>query len=528
MRKIEIYDTTLRDGTQAEDFNLSVEDKIRISKKLDELGIHYIEGGWPGSNPKDVGYFKEIQNYALKQAKVAAFGSTHNPRTSAEKDKNLAALLQAKTEVITLFGKSWTVHVRDALRTTPERNLEIIRDSLAYLRPHTGQLFYDAEHFFDGFKDDPDYALATLRAALDAEAECLILCDTNGGTLTTELRKIVQRVQREFPKAPLGIHTHNDSELAVANSLAAVELGASQVQGTMNGVGERCGNANLCSIIPAIKLKLKLDCISDKQLARLRETSRYILELANIRPHKYQPYVGRSAFAHKGGVHVSAVERNPETYEHIRPELVGNRQRILVSDLSGRSTIKQKAAQYGIDISSKDPVAMQVLEELKELENEGFQYEAAEGSFEILLNRAVGKIKRYFELVGFRVLVSKVQENKPSVAEATVMVKVGGNIEHTAASGVGPVNALDKALRKALERFYPQLSTMRLSDYKVRVLPGNQGTAARVRVLIESADSDGVWGTVGVSQDILEASWLALVDSVNYKLFKEEKNNRPR
>jgi 2-isopropylmalate synthase len=526
MRKIEIYDTTLRDGTQAEDFNLSLEDKIRCSKKLDELGIHYIEGGWPGSNPKDVAYFKEIKNYELKTSKVAAFGSTHNPRSSAEKDRNLGALLKAKTEVITIFGKSWTVHVRDALRTTLERNIEIIRDSLAYVRPKIWKLIYDAEHFFDGFKADPEYALATLKAALEGGAECLVLCDTNGGTLTTDLQRIIKRVKKELPKADLGIHTHNDSELAVANSLAAVELGANQVQGTMNGVGERCGNANLCSIIPAIKLKLKLDCITDEQLTRLRETSRYILELANIRPFRYQPYVGRSAFAHKGGIHVAAVERNPETYEHMYPELVGNRRRVLVSDLSGRSTIKQKAEQYGIEISSKDPVAMQVLEELKQLEHEGFQYEAAEGSFELLLNQALGRVKRYFELVGFRVLVSKTDESQPSESEATVMVKVGGKVEHTAATGVGPVNALDNALRKALEKFYPELSNMRLNDYKVRVLPGKEGTAAKVRVLIESVDKDNIWGTVGVSENILEASWLALVDSINYKMFKDEKGHK--
>lgn len=526
MRKIEIYDTTLRDGTQAEDFNLSLEDKIRTSKKLDELGIHYIEGGWPGSNPKDVAYFKEIKNYELKHAKVAAFGSTHNPRASADKDRNLAALLKAKTEVITIFGKSWNVHVRDALRTTLKRNLEIIHDSLAFLRPKTWKLFYDAEHFFDGFKADPEYALATLKLALKAGADCLVLCDTNGGTLTTELQKIIRRVKKEFPKAELGIHTHNDSELAVANSLAAVELGANHVQGTMNGVGERCGNANLCSIIPAIRLKMKLDCISDEQLGKLRESSRYILELANIRPFRYQPYVGRSAFAHKGGIHVAAVERNPKTYEHLDPELIGNRRRVLVSDLSGRSTIKQKAEQYGLKISSKDPVAMQVLEELKQLEHEGFQYEAAEGSFELLLNRAVGKVKRYFELVGFRVLVSKTDEGQPAESEATVMVKVGGKVEHTAAAGVGPVNALDSALRKALEKFYPQLADMRLNDYKVRVLPGKEGTAAKVRVLIESVDREGVWGTVGVSENILEASWLALVDSINYKMFKDENKKK--
>jgi 2-isopropylmalate synthase len=526
MRKVEIYDTTLRDGTQAEDFNLSLEDKIRCSLKLDELGIHYIEGGWPGSNPKDVAYFKEIKNYALKNSKVASFGSTHNPRSSAEKDHNLQALLQSQTEVITIFGKSWTVHVRDALRTTHERNVEIIRDSVAYLRSKAWKLFYDAEHFFDGFKADPEYAIATLKSALEGGADCLVLCDTNGGTLTTDVQKIIKRVKKEFPKAELGIHTHNDSELAVANSLAAVELGANHVQGTMNGVGERCGNANLCSIIPAIKLKMKLDCITDEQLTHLREASRYILELANVSPSRYQPYVGRSAFAHKGGIHVAAVERNPQTYEHLNPELVGNRRRVLVSDLSGRSTIRQKAEQYGLKISSKDPVAMQVLEELKELEHQGFQYEAAEGSFELLLNRALGRVKRYFELVGFRILVSKTDENQPSEAEATVMVKVGGKIEHTAATGVGPVHALDTALRKALEKFYPELAHMHLNDYKVRVLPGKEGTAAKVRVLIESVDKDSIWGTVGVSENILEASWLALVDSINFKMFKDENKKK--
>jgi len=523
MRKIEIYDTTLRDGTQAEDFSLSLEDKIRITKKLDELGVHYIEGGWPGSNPKDVGYFQEIKNYGLKYAKIAAFGSTHHPTTVASKDPNLAALVQAETEVITIFGKSWTVHIRDALRTTPERNLEIIRDSLAFVRPRAKQVFYDAEHFFDGFKDNAEYAVGTLKTALAAGADCLVLCDTNGGTLTSDLREIIQRVKEQVPRAALGIHTHNDAELAVANSLAAVELGVNHVQGTMNGVGERCGNANLCSIIPAVMVKMRLGSISEEQLGRLREISRYILELANVPSNKYQPYVGRCAFAHKGGVHVSAVERNPETYEHIQPEVVGNRRRTLVSDLSGRSTIVRKAKKYGIDIASKDPVAMQVLEEVKQLENEGFQYEAAEGSFELLLNRAVGNLKRYFELIGYRVLVSKHHESQPSLAEATIMLKVGGKVEHTAATGVGPVNALDNALRKALERFYPQIAAMRLSDYKVRVLPGTDGTGAKVRVLIESVDTDNVWSTVGVSYDILEASWLALVDSFTFKLFKDEK-----
>ncbi len=523
MHDVTIYDTTLRDGTQAEDFSLSLEDKVRITLKLDDLGIHFIEGGWPGSNPKDVAYFHEIRNYQLKHARVAAFGATHHHGKTAGADENLKALIAARTPVVTIFGKSWTVHVRDALHTTPDRNLELIHDSLALLRPHVETLFYDAEHFFDGFREDSEYALATLGKALEAGAECLVLCDTNGGSLPSRIRETIQAVKDRFPEASLGIHVHNDGDLAVANSLTAVEMGAVQVQGTMNGVGERCGNANLCSIIANLCLKMGFQCLSPENLQKLRPVSRYIMELANMPPNRYQPFVGRSAFAHKGGVHISAVERNPLTYEHIVPELVGNRRRILVSDLSGRATIKRKAEDYGLSISKNDPVAMQVLEELKELENQGFQFEAAEASFELLINKAMGRSKRYFELVGFRVIDQKTRDDQPPIAEATIRVKVGGSEEHTAALGKGPVNALDNALRKALEKFYPELKDMELSDYKVRVLPGRDGTAARVRVLIESSDGADQWGTVGVSQDIIEASWQALVDSINYKMYKSEK-----
>jgi 2-isopropylmalate synthase len=523
-RWLEIYDTTLRDGTQAEDFNLSLEDKVRCALQLDKLGIMYIEGGWPGSNPKDIAFFKEIKHYQLKYAKVACFGATHNPKSSARSDKLLKRLIGAKTEVITIFGKSWTVHVLEALRTTLERNLEIIYGSLGHLRQHANKLFYDAEHFFDGFKADKEYALATLRAALEGKADCLVLCDTNGGTLTSELLEIIEQVKKEFPGYELGIHTHNDSELAVANTIAAVQSGVNHVQGTMNGVGERCGNANLCSIIPAVKLKLKLDCgISDEQLAGLKRVSRTILEIANQRPYKYQPYVGRSAFAHKGGVHVSAVERNPICYEHIEPELVGNSQRILVSDLSGRATIKLKANQYGIDLDSKDPVALEVLKEMKQLEYEGFQYEAAEGSFELMLLKAQGRLKSFFELVEYKVLVFGNGDIETSPAEATAKVNVGGKEEHSAATGVGPVNALDNVLRKLLTGFYPNLIDMKLNDYKVRVLSGIAGTAAKVRVLVESVDSRNTWGTVGVSADIIQASKQALIDSYTYKLLKDEK-----
>lgn len=523
MQNVTIYDTTLRDGTQAEDFTLSLEDKVRITLKLDDLGIHYVEGGWPGSNPRDVSYFEEIRHYELKNVRVAAFGSTHHHGKTARADENLKALVAARTPVVTIFGKSWTVHVRDALHTTPERNLELIHDSLAFLRSNVETLFYDAEHFFDGFKDDPEYALATLGKALEAGAECLVLCDTNGGSMPSRIRETMQVVKDRYPDANLGIHVHNDGDLAVANSLMAVEMGAVQVQGTMNGVGERCGNANLCSIIPNLCLKMGIPCISPENLSKLRPVSRYIMELANMPPNRYQPFVGRSAFAHKGGVHISAVERNPLTYEHMEPELVGNRRRILVSDLSGRATIKRKAEDYGLNLSKNDPVAMQVLEELKELESQGFQFEAAEASFELLINKAMGRTKRYFELVGFRVIDQKMRDDGPAIAEATIRVKVGGSEEHTAALGKGPVNALDNALRKALEKFYPELKSMELSDYKVRVLPGRDGTAARVRVLIESSDGVDQWGTVGVSQDIIEASWQALVDSINYKMFKSEK-----
>jgi 2-isopropylmalate synthase len=526
MHEVKIYDTTLRDGTQAEDFNLSLEDKIRITLKLDDLGIHFIEGGWPGSNPKDVAFFKEIQNYQLKNTKIAAFGATHHLSKSAENDPNLKALVSATTPVITIFGKTWTVHVRDALHTTLERNLELIRDSLAFLRPHAESLFYDAEHFFDGFKENPGYALETLGKAIEGGADCLILCDTNGGNLPQTIREAMQAVKDRFPDMPLGIHAHNDGDVAVANSLTAVELGAVQVQGTINGVGERCGNANLCSIIPNLCLKMGISCMPPEQLKRLRATSRYVMELANVPPNRYQPFVGRSAFAHKGGVHISAVEKNPLTYEHIDPELVGNRRRVLVSDLSGRATIKRKAEEYGLRIAKNDPVAMQVLEELKELENQGFQYEAAEASFELLINKAMGRSKKYFELVGFRVIDQKQEEKGEPVAEATILVKVGGQLEHTAALGSGPVNALDNALRKALEKFYPQLKDMELSDYKVRVLPGRHGTASKVRVLIESSDGTDNWGTVGVSHDIIEASWQALVDSINYKMYKHERENQ--
>lgn len=518
MPSIEIYDTTLRDGGQGEGVNFTSEDKLRIALRLDRFGVDYIEGGWPGSNPKDMAFFQEIRRHELKNARLTAFGSTHNAKNNAENDPNLEALIQAKTPVLAVVGKTWDVHVRDALRISLERNLEIIKDSLGFLRGKTEKLFFDAEHFFDGYKRHPEYARAALKAALDGGAHCLVLCDTNGGTMTSEIAVIVGEVRQAFPGVELGIHTHNDAELAVANSLAAVEAGAVHVQGTINGLGERCGNANLCSILPALILKMGRTCRAREGLDSLFELSRLVNELANQQPNKYQAYVGRSAFAHKGGIHVSAVQRNPETYEHIPPSAVGNVQRILVSDLSGKSTIINKARKYGLDIESRDPVVIDILQEIKDLENQGFQFEAAEGSFELLMKRALGTHRKYFELLGFRVIDQKINETHPPVSEATIMVNVQGKIEHTAAVGEGPVNALDNALRKALEKFYPQLADMKLTDYKVRVLPAGLGTASKVRVLIESQDKNESWGTVGVSHDIIEASWQALVDSIHYKL----------
>jgi 2-isopropylmalate synthase len=521
MNLIKLYDTTLRDGTQAEDISFLVQDKVRIAQKLDEMGIHYIEGGWPGSNPKDIAFFKDIKKVKLRQAKIAAFGSTRRAKTTPDKDNNIRTLIQAEPDVVTIFGKTWDFHVREALRISLEENLELIHDSLAYLKEHIGEVIYDAEHFFDGYKANPEYALKTLRAAQDAGADCLVLCDTNGGTLPHELPEILAQVRRAV-STPLGIHTHNDSECAVANSLMAVAHGIVHVQGTINGFGERCGNANLCSIIPSLRLKMSKECISDDQLKHLKELSGFVYELANLAPNKHQAFVGDSAFAHKGGVHVSAIQRHPETYEHLRPEKVGNVTRVLVSDLSGRSNVLVKAEQFNIKVDSKDPVTQEILEQIKELENQGFQFEGAEASFELLMRRALGTLKHHFSVLGFRVIDTKRAGDDKPLSEATVQVKVGGRIEHTAAEGNGPVNALDHALRKALEHFYPQIKEMRLLDYKVRVLSAGKGTASVTRVLIESGDKQSRWGTVGVSDNIIDASYQALIDALQYKLLKDQ------
>jgi 2-isopropylmalate synthase len=521
MRLIEIYDTTLRDGSQAEDIAFSVEDKLRITEKLDELGVHYIEGGWPGSNPKDAEYFKKVRKLPLSNAVVVAFGSTYRPRHRVQDDVNIKTLIDSKAKVVTIFGKTWDFHVKEALKISLEANLDIIHDSISYLKKHVEKVFFDGEHFFDGYKDNPEFAIKCLLAAQDAGADCIIPCDTNGGTLPHDIKMIMQDVVKKI-KRPLGIHAHNDSECAVANSIIAVELGAVQVQGTINGLGERCGNANLCSIIPNLQIKLGYKCLKDENLKKLRDVSRFVNEISNLRHFKRQPFVGDSAFAHKGGIHVSAVQKRPETYEHIRPELVGNSHRVLISDMAGKSNILRKAEEFKIHIEPDSPEVQGILDELKNLEHQGFQFEGAEASFELLLKKALGLHRRFFDLIGFRVIDEKRKENEAPISEATIMVKVGKHIEHTAATGNGPVNALDNALRKALEKFYPELKGVKLHDYKVRVLAAGKGTSAKVRVLIESGDDEHKWGTVGVSENIIEASWQALVDSIEYKLLKEK------
>jgi 2-isopropylmalate synthase len=522
---IEFYDTTLRDGTQAENFNLSVDDKIKITKQLDKLGMDFIEGGWPGSNPQSVEYFEKMKGVELNHAHLSAFGATRHFQNPADKDPNLQALLAAKTPAITIFGKSWDIHVHDALRIELEDNLLIIEDSLAYLRPHVKHLIYDAEHFFDGFKNNREYCLATLGRAIKGGAETLALCDTNGGTLPHEIPPILERV-KEFlveqgSTARIGIHPHNDSETAVANALLGISLGCTQVQGTINGYGERCGNGNLTSIIPAVICKMGHEAEVGKHIDKLYSTSRLINELANLPHNRYQPYVGESAFAHKGGIHVSAVQRNPLTYEHIEPEKVGNVRRILISDQAGKSNVMHKAVKYGLNLKADDPAMVKIVHDLKELENQGFQYEGAEASFELLMRQAMGIKPRFFTLEGFRVMNNKYRMDAASLTEATIRLTVDGQEEHTASLGDGPVNALDKALRKALLRFYPRLAEMELADYKVRVLSGEYGTGAKVRVLVDSRDVETQWSTVGVSFNIIEASWQALEDAVNYKLMKD-------
>lgn len=519
--KVQLYDTTLRDGAQSEGISFSLEDKIRIIKKLDEIGVSFIEAGWPGSNPKDIKLFEAAKKLELKNAHITAFGSTRHIKNKVSEDSNIKALVETGCEYITIFGKSWDLHVAKALRITLEQNLELISDSISYLVSKGKKIIYDAEHFFDAYKANPEYALKTLKVAQDAGCCTIVLCDTNGGTMPFEIENIIKVVKDKF-NTSLGIHSHNDSEMAIANTILAVRLGCEQVQGTINGYGERCGNANLCSIIPNLKLKLGIDCISNEQLKKLTEVSRFINEVANVSPHIHQPYVGISAFAHKGGIHVDAIKKCAETYEHITPEIVGNHRRLLVSELAGKATILEKAAQYNIKLDKDSPEVAKITRILKKMEDEGYQFEGADASFELLIKKNVGLYRSFFDLMGFRVIVER--RNGKLISEATIKLIVKGEEEYTVAEGDGPVNALDNALRKALEGFYPIVKGIHLTDYKVRVLDAQEGTAAKVRVLIESSNLQDTWGTVGVSENIIEASYKALVDSIEYVLLKKEQD----
>ena len=515
MARIFIYDTTLRDGSQGEGINFSLQDKLLLTRRLDDLGVDFIEGGYPLSNPKDAEYFREVAKIPLKHARVAAFGMTRRKDTRPEQDTCLKALLSAETPLVTIVGKTWDMQVTEVLTTSLEENVRMIGDSVAHCKSAGREVFYDAEHFFDGFRANADYAIRTLKAAQDAGASVVILCDTNGGSMPEQIADGVDRVRREL-KCQVGIHCHNDCDLAVANSLAAVQHGATQVQGTMNGFGERCGNVDLVSVIANLALKYGHEVLQPDSLVRLTEMSRYVYELANMNYRNGQPFVGASAFAHKGGMHTHAVARNPKTYEHIDPTRVGNERRILVSELSGQSTILTKTAKY--DVSHDKAKMAKILGAVQDLENAGYEFEAAEASFDILVKKCLDQYRPWFERLHYRV---NIEHNGGVATEATVKVRVGDHLQHTVSEGDGPVNALDGALRKALLAIYPNLAEMLLVDYKVRVVNAKEGTAARVRVVIESRDQHDVWGTVGVSENIIEASWLALCDSFEYKLFKD-------
>ncbi|WP_019424292.1 citramalate synthase [Paenibacillus sp. OSY-SE] len=517
---ISIFDTTLRDGTQGEGISLSADDKIKIARKLDAFGAHYIEGGIPGSNGKDIEFFKRVKSYAWN-AKLTAFGSTRRKQSLAEHDTSLNRIIEASVPAATLVGKSWDFHVHTALQTTLEENLAMISDSIAYLKRAQMEVMLDAEHFFDGYKHNPEYALAVLKAAQEAGADWIVMCDTNGGTLPNEIGRIIREISTQV-QVKLGIHTHNDCELAAANTLVAVEAGVTQIQGTMNGYGERCGNANLCSIIPTLQLKMGYSCVKDEQLQELTTVARYVSEIANVHMPVNQPYVGNAAFAHKGGIHVSAILKDSRTYEHIQPELVGNKQRVLVSELAGQSNVLSKAQQLGYELDASKPETRSIMERIKELEHQGYQFEGADASLELLLRQATGQTEEPFAFESFKILVEK-SAQRSVVSEAIVKLNIDGETIYTAAEGNGPVNALDNALRKALIRHYPYIEEMHLSDYKVRVLDENDTTAAKVRVLIESTDSQNAWSTVGVSSNVIEASWEALVDSIRYALIGREK-----
>jgi 2-isopropylmalate synthase len=518
MLKIKIYDTTLRDGMQAQGISFSVEDKLLIARRFDEFGMDYVEGGFPQSNPKETQFFEELARNPLKNAKLVAFGSTRRAGTKVQDDAGIRALLEAQAPACTVVGKCWDLHVKDVLRCSNEENIAICADSVGYLVSKGKEVIFDAEHFFDGYQANPDYAIKVLAAAAQAGASCLVLCETNGGKLPHEVYDITSAVARALPGVEIGIHCHNDTDCAVANSLAAVRAGSRHIQGTVNGMGERAGNANLCSIMPNLTLKMGLETVSTEKLKTLTELSRFVFEVANLAPAQRMPYVGESAFSHKGGLHIDALRKNQKTYEHIDPEAVGNTRKFLISELSGSSNVLDKLEKKKL-VTDKE-TARKILQRIQDLENEGYQFEAAEASFDILIKKALGSYKPCFELEKYHIDVERSPDGR-MLTEASVRLKVDGKTEHVVSEGDGPVNALDGALRKALYPFYPNLKDMSLIDYKVRVVNAKAGTAARVRVVIESRDSDDLWGTVGVSENIIEASWIALVDSVEYKLLKD-------
>jgi len=517
--QITLYDTTMRDGTQGEQVNLSAEDKFRIVKKLDDFGIPYVEGGWPGSNPKDVRFFEMARVADFKKTRITAFGSTHRPGISPHEDDNIRALLETEMETVTIFGKSWDLHATEILGVSLKENLRMIKETVTYLKSEGRKVIYDAEHFFDGHQANPSYAMETLKAAQEGGADTIVLCDTNGGRMPREIAEIVVDVVARLG-VPIGIHAHNDCGLALANSLAAVESGARMVQGTINGYGERCGNVDLISIIGNLQLKMGYFCVPEEKLRQLTELSRYVSEVANVPPFNQRPFVGKSAFTHKGGVHVSAIQKTPTAYEHMEPQQVGNRRRVLVSDLAGKSNIDYKAREMEIKLGGNGYDSQKIVGEIKRLEDEGYQFDAAEGSLELLIKKVTGQFQEPFTLESFRVTTEK-NRSGPGTCQATIKISVGEEDEITAAEGDGPVNALDNALRKALTKFFPQIGEMGLVDFKVRVIDGRGGTAAKVRVQIESRDSREIWSTIGVSENVIEASWQALVDSFQYKLSKE-------
>lgn len=517
MKSILVYDTTLRDGAQGDKISFSAEDKLRIAEKLDEVGVHYVEGGWPGANPTDTSFFEMAKKAPLKQARLAAFGSTRRPKTTCAKDANIKALLKADTPVVTIFGKTWDFHVKKVMANTLKENLAMIYESTHYLCSKGREVIYDAEHFFDGYKENPAYALKTLEAAISGGASIIVLCDTNGGSLPFEIEEIARQVHEDL-SCKIGIHAHNDGGVAVANTLTAVRCGAVMVQGTVNGYGERCGNADLTAVVPNLQLKMGKQCLSPENLSRFTELSRYVSEVANMTPFNGRPFVGPSAFAHKGGIHVSAIMKHPKAYEHIPPEAMGNQRRVVMSDLCGKSNVDYKAKELGIPLGGNGFDSRKISQEIKRLEHVGFQFDAAEGSFELLLKRLTNQFTPLFSLDSFRVAIEK-DKDLPCRAYATIKISVNGEQEITAAEGDGPVSALDNALRKALTKFFPvDLEKMRLVDFKVRVIEGREGTAARVRVSIDSRDQEKLWSTIGVSSDIIEASWQALADSFQYKL----------